>query len=143
MPALCLQDTLQARQTSDALEAVHTATNTVQMPQTKAAHSPMMAPRANVAMLAKQDAQLPVCMTRCIAVMLARQDAQTYVGQHSGWLAQQLVGSAHCSSQIGQIIAWLKGMPGKHPAPHDQEPLHHAVSQKSGMIFVAYCCIDK
>ena len=58
-------------------------------------------------------------------------------------LVQQLVGSTYCSCQIKKIIAWPKGMPGKHPAPHDQEPLHHAVSQESGMILIAYCCVDE
>lgn len=56
---------------------------------------------------------------------------------------QQLVGSTHCGFQIKYIVAWLKGMPGKHPAPHDQKPLHHTVSQEPSMILIAYCCIDK
>ena len=97
-----------------------------------------MAPRAKaciqVARLARPDAQSPCWQDKKHKHMLSR----TVAG-----LMQQLIGSTHCSLQIEQIIAWLKGMPGKQPAPHDQEPLHYAVSQESGMILVAYCCIDK
>lgn len=34
-------------------------------------------------------------------------------------------------------------MPGKHPAPHDQVPLHYAVSQELGMVFVSYRGVDE
>ena len=42
-----------------------------------------------------------------------------------------------------KIVAWAKGMPRKHPAPHDQKPFYYAVCQEQGMVLVAYCCVDE
>ena len=49
----------------------------------------------------------------------------------------------YCNVHMEKIVAWSQSMPGQHPAPHDQEPLHCAVCQKHGMILVPYCRIDQ